>query len=49
METPLETAHGLVHDICFEIGNGEVEKAREQLKTLDMLLHDAIEAESIPK
>jgi hypothetical protein len=39
----LEDAHGRVHDICFNIGNGNIEVARGELKTLDMLLHDAIQ------
>lgn len=41
-ESPLEFAHGLVHDICYNIGQGETEKARVLLKQLDMFLHDEI-------
>lgn len=38
----LEDCHGLVHDICFDLGQGEISKAKEQLKELDILLHDTI-------
>jgi len=43
--TSLEDAHGMVHDICFHIGNNDIKTAKNLLKCLDMLLHDAIETE----
>lgn len=47
VETPLEFAHGIVHDISYNIGQGKLGEAKDQLKKLDMLLHDEI-AKSTP-
>lgn len=39
----LDDCHGLVHDICFNLGQGDILKAKEQLKELDILLHETIQ------
>lgn len=41
-EGPLNHAHGLVHDICFNLGKDDQDTAKELLKELDIFLHDAI-------
>ena len=43
----LEDAHGMTHDIAFEIREGNIVGAKNILKSQDMLLHDTIEQESL--
>jgi len=35
-----EKSHALVHDISFDLENGNVGLAKEKLNELDMLLHN---------
>lgn len=38
----IESAHGLVHEISCAIEIGNIDQAKDQLKELDMLLHDIV-------
>lgn len=47
LDEHLETAHSLVHDISFNIGQGNTDEAKNLLKELDMMLHDTIQSKSL--
>ena len=36
----VEESHSLVHEISFNIENGNIELAKNQLNKLDLLLHE---------
>jgi hypothetical protein len=38
----LEQAHGLTHDISYNVRIGNIDEAQKLLKDQDVLLHDAI-------
>ena len=41
-ETPVtiqEECHSLIHEVAFNIENGNIETAKEQVKKIDELLH----------
>lgn len=43
----LEDAHGMTHDISYNIGQGNIDEAKRLLKEQDVLLHDAIHQQGL--
>lgn len=39
----VESVHGLIHDACYELSQGNLEKVKDILQKADLLAHDAVE------